>query len=109
MWSAELLVGAIKLGAPQNYESLWQQEYRLGLVAASANLPAGTSSGVVKSTDGGGNWGPGNTGLNSLWVDALVIDPDTPFTLNAGLRALAGLTCINCCIGHTCSSSGMLR
>ena len=62
MWSAESLVGAIKLGASQNYESLRQQEYGRGLVVASADLSAGISSGVFESRDGGGNWSPLNTG-----------------------------------------------
>src|SRR5256712_12589669 len=51
-------------------------------------LYAGTSGhGVFKSTDGGGNWSAGNTGLTSpygaIWVTTLAIDAQTPTTLYA--------------------------
>ncbi|MGC8943997.1 MAG: fibronectin type III domain-containing protein [Caldisericia bacterium] len=36
---------------------------------------AGTVGGVFKSTNGGLNWSPINTGLTSLWVFSLAIDP----------------------------------
>jgi hypothetical protein len=87
LWPAELLAKAFRQGDPLDYESLWQPGYRRGLMAASAILYAGTSSGVLKSTDGGGNWSPLNTGLTNLWIDALVIDPATPFTLYVGTKA----------------------
>ena len=52
-----------------------------------ATLYAGTwGGGVFKSTDGGGNWSPLNTGLTNLWVQALAIDPVTPSTLYAGIE-----------------------
>jgi hypothetical protein len=38
LWSAELLAEAIKLDTPQNYESLWRQEYGRGLMATSARV-----------------------------------------------------------------------
>jgi hypothetical protein len=90
LWSAELLARVIELGTPQNYESLWWQEHGHGLMAISANLCTGTSSGVLKSTDDGGNWSPLNIGLTNLWVGALFIDPITPFTLYAGTEGVGG-------------------
>jgi photosystem II stability/assembly factor-like uncharacterized protein len=48
-------------------------------------LYAGTENGgVFKSTNGGGNWSPVNTGLTDTIVRALAIDPVTPTTLYAG-------------------------
>ena len=48
-------------------------------------LYAGTyDGGVFKSTNGGGNWSPVNTGLTDIKVHALAIDPVTPTTLYAG-------------------------
>ena len=49
-----------------------------------ATLYAGTSGGVFKSTNGGGNWSAVNTGLTDTYVCALAIDPATPATLYAG-------------------------
>ena len=40
--------------------------------------------GVFKSTDSGGTWAAANTGLTSLDVLALAINPATPSTLYAG-------------------------
>lgn len=90
MWSTELLARVIELGTLQNYESLWRQEHGRGLMVTSANLCAGTSSGVFKGTDGGGNWSPLDIGLTNLWVDALFIDPITPFTFYAGTEGAGG-------------------
>ena len=46
---------------------------------------AGTLVGTVfKSTNGGVNWAPANTGLPDVFVRALVIDPQTPSTIYAG-------------------------
>jgi hypothetical protein len=39
---------------------------------------------VFKSTNGGGNWSAVNTGLPSLLITTLAIDPKTPITLYAG-------------------------
>ena len=57
----------------------------------SGNRPAdaehpqcGTGGGVLKSTNGAGNWSAINTGLTSIGVLALAIDPVTPSTLYAG-------------------------
>jgi hypothetical protein len=49
-------------------------------------LYAGTSGGVFKSTDSGGNWTAVNMGLgvNGLDVRTLAINPTTPTTLYAG-------------------------
>ena len=45
-------------------------------------LYAGTrSSGVLKSTDGGGNWTAINNGLTLAPITSLAIDPKTPTTL----------------------------
>ena len=44
----------------------------------------GPNSGVFKSTNGGGNWSPANTGLTATTVHTLAIDPVTPTTLYAG-------------------------
>ena len=45
-------------------------------------LYAGTDGGgVFKSTDGGTTWSAVNTGLTSLSVPALAIDPQTPTTV----------------------------
>jgi len=58
--------------------------------ATPSTLYAGTdnyvigSHGVFKSTNGGGNWTPVNTGLTNAHVSALAIDPATPSTLYAG-------------------------
>ena len=41
-------------------------------------------SGVFKSTNGGGNWSPVNTGLTNTYVYDLAIDPAMPTTLYAG-------------------------
>ena len=45
---------------------------------------AATSGGVFKSTDGGANWQPANTGLSGIHVFSLAIDPRTPTTVYAG-------------------------
>ena len=52
--------------------------------ATPTTLYAGTGSGVLKTTDGGGNWRAANTGLTNTTVFALAIDPVTPTTLYAG-------------------------
>jgi hypothetical protein len=54
--------------------------------ATPDTLYAGTlnGGGVVKSTNGGTNWYPVNTGLPNTSVYALAIDPATPDTLYAG-------------------------
>ena len=39
---------------------------------------------MFKSTDGGGHWSAANTGLTTMCVNALAIDPQTPSTLYAG-------------------------
>ena len=44
---------------------------------------------VFKSTDGGGIWAPANTGLPSVFVQSLVIDPSTPSTIYAGHQRLS--------------------
>jgi hypothetical protein len=55
--------------------------------STSTTLYAGTSGrGVLKSTDGGGNWTAVNAGLTNSYVEALAIDPSTPTTLYAGTR-----------------------
>ncbi len=54
-------------------------------------LYVGTDLGVFKSTDGGTSWNPannGNSGLNTRWVNTLVIDPLNPTTLYAGTDGL---------------------
>jgi photosystem II stability/assembly factor-like uncharacterized protein len=46
---------------------------------------AGTwGAGVFKSTNGGANWSPANTGLPSPAISALAVDPLTPATLYGG-------------------------
>src|SRR5205807_9211166 len=45
---------------------------------------AATYCGIFKSTTGGGSWSAANTGLPTLFVLALAIDPQTPATLYAG-------------------------
>ncbi len=47
-------------------------------------MPAGTSSGVFKSTNGGDIWSPLNSGLTSTTVSTLAIDPGNPSTVYAG-------------------------
>jgi photosystem II stability/assembly factor-like uncharacterized protein len=47
------------------------------------NLYVGTSSGVYKSKDGGGEWIPYNTGLTAIPVFSVVLDPMTATTLYA--------------------------
>src|SRR5438105_15781824 len=43
------------------------------------------STGVFKSTDGGGSWRPASTGLPDVsTIQTLVIDPSTPSTIYAG-------------------------
>src|SRR5439155_9101141 len=50
-----------------------------------ATLYSGTeTSGVFKSTNGGGSWNAINTGLTNPDVIALAIDPQTPARLYAG-------------------------
>jgi photosystem II stability/assembly factor-like uncharacterized protein len=44
----------------------------------------GTGDGVFKSTDGGANWSPSNTGLPNESIWTLVIDPQVPATIYAG-------------------------
>jgi photosystem II stability/assembly factor-like uncharacterized protein len=39
---------------------------------------------VFKTTNGGVDWAPANTGLPDVFVRALVIDPQTPSTIYAG-------------------------
>ena len=39
---------------------------------------------MFKSTNGGGNWAPANTGLPDVFVRALAIDPQTTSTIYAG-------------------------
>ena len=51
-----------------------------------STLYVGTNGGVFKSTDGGVNWGPANSGLPGSPIQALAVDPQTPSTLYAGSR-----------------------
>jgi len=51
--------------------------------ATPATLYAGTGNGVLKSTDGGGNWREINSGLANTQILDLVIDPVDPSTLYA--------------------------
>ena len=63
-------------------------------LAVDPNIPAIVYAGtghagmlvgtVFKSTNGGGNWAPANTGLPDVFVRALVIDPQMPSTIYAG-------------------------
>jgi hypothetical protein len=63
-------------------------------LAVDPNIPAIVYAGtghagmligtVFKSTNGGGNWAPANTGLPDVFVRALVIDPQTTSTIYAG-------------------------
>ena len=66
----------------------WADPYVVSALAIDPATPttlyAGTSGGVYKSTDGGGNWSAVNTGLGSAAVSALAVDPVTPTTLYAG-------------------------
>ena len=48
---------------------------------------AGTSTGVLKTTDGGDNWQSRNNGITQLDVQTLAIDPVNPQTLYAGTFA----------------------
>src|SRR5439155_6256077 len=50
-----------------------------------ATLYARTNGGVFKSTDGGADWSPVNTGLPSPNISALAVDPQTPATLYASV------------------------
>lgn len=53
--------------------------------ATPTTLYAGINiKGVIKSTNGGGDWKTMNNGLTELTVSALAIDPQTPNTLYAG-------------------------
>ena len=49
----------------------------------SANVYAGTTAGVFKSTDEGRSWIKTNSGLTSLDVRALAVDPKNPVTVYA--------------------------
>lgn len=49
----------------------------------TSTLYAGTYNGVFKSTDAGGTWTAGNTGLQALYVSTLAINPVTSSTLYA--------------------------
>jgi photosystem II stability/assembly factor-like uncharacterized protein len=51
--------------------------------ATPATLYAGTGNGVLKSTDGGGNWRDISSGLTNTQILDLVIDPVSPSTLYA--------------------------
>lgn len=51
---------------------------------AASNIVAGTSTGVFQTTNGGTAWGLTNTGLTSVNVTALVMDPVNPLNLYAG-------------------------
>jgi photosystem II stability/assembly factor-like uncharacterized protein len=53
-------------------------------LAANFSNDFDSSRGVFKSTDGGGNWNPVNTGLGGAGILTLAIDPVTPSTLYAG-------------------------
>ena len=63
-------------------------------LAVDPNIPAIVYAGtghagmlvgtVFKSTNGGGNWAPANTGLPDVFVRALVIDPQVTSTIYAG-------------------------
>ena len=56
--------------------------------AVPTTLYAGTETGAVfKTTNGGGNWTPVNTGLTQKNIWALGIDPATPATLYAGTNS----------------------
>ena len=52
-----------------------------------STLYAGTSAGVFKSTDGGGQWRSVNAGLPGSVVNVLAIDPLVPETLYVGTSA----------------------
>jgi len=56
--------------------------------ANTSNVYAACSLGVMKSADGGNTWAAASTGLNSVNVYALAIDPRTPSTIYAGQRTL---------------------
>src|SRR5206468_2262509 len=45
---------------------------------------AGNHGGVFKSTNGGDSWSPANTGLTGLSASGVLVDAQTPTTLNAG-------------------------
>jgi len=63
-------------------------------LAVDPNIPAIVYAGtghagmligtVFKSTNGGGNWAPANTGLPDVFVRALAIDPQATSTIYAG-------------------------
>ena len=60
--------------------------YALAIDSANAGHPLYRDRwrGMFKSTDGGGNWDPVNTGLNASGCLWLANDPVTPTTLYAG-------------------------
>ena len=70
------------LGLP----SVFVRSIVIDSVTPSTNY-AGTSGGVFKSTNGGGNWSPANNGLVVLSVITLAMDPQNPAVLYVGTTA----------------------
>jgi hypothetical protein len=87
-----VLLGATRAGVVSAGVNVWTSHGpeggEIGALAIDPATPttlyAGTSRGVFKSTNGGGNWSEANSGLTNTGVRALAIDPATPTTLYAG-------------------------
>jgi photosystem II stability/assembly factor-like uncharacterized protein len=92
-------LGRIFIGTPQVLKSLdggasWSvlanlTAFPLSLAIdprASGTVYVGTTSGIVKTSDGGGTWMAINAGLTNLVIDALTIDTSSSATVYAGTR-----------------------
>jgi photosystem II stability/assembly factor-like uncharacterized protein len=60
------------------------------ILYAAAAKSCCTPGGIFKSTDGGLNWSPRNTGLGTLYVSAVAVDPFAPSVVYAA-TLLAGI------------------
>ncbi|MGE3483201.1 MAG: hypothetical protein AB7L09_00330 [Nitrospira sp.] len=75
--------------------------------AASANIYAATSNGVLKTTTGGTSWVTSNSGLSNSNVTAIAIDPVTTTTIYVGTISSGIFKSTDAGVSWASSSSGL--
>jgi photosystem II stability/assembly factor-like uncharacterized protein len=61
----------------------WSGALAIDATTSPRTLYVGTGGGVLKSSDGGLNWSPANSGLGNLAIGALILDSANPSNLYA--------------------------